>query len=632
MKSSRLPTEPLGPGPAPSGGDELTADLRAAPARPRPPGLVLERYQLIERLGAGAFGEVWRARDEHLHREVAVKIVPRERVQGGRFEREARAAARLSHPGIVRLYEAARDEREAYLVCELVRGPTLAQLIAEELLSEADVARFGLALSDALGHAHSCGVVHRDLKPANILIPERPASPAEAAKLTDFGVAHLFGGEALTRTGDVIGTAAYMAPEQAAGLATGPSADVFSLAVVLYEAFSGINPLAGQRRGVRRAVPRLPPLRRVRRDLPRELTEAIDRALHHRPELRSSLADLRAALAEATSQVSERLPASASARPRVSAAHPERLEDTWEPSPERWRQPGPRVTGAPWGAEGGEEPGGAGASTLRLTRRRLPAAAAAALLAASAASALPAPALPPGVLPLAGGVAVLLLPRVGWLAMAGAVVALAAAGGLPGEAMLLLVAFLAPVLLLPFRPRAWSFPVLAPLLGLIALGGAWPALAGRARGPFTRAGLGACGWFWLLLASAWRGGSGLYLPQAAGLLARQQFAPSVGLALSGVLRPLVISGALLGALAWAGGAAVLPWLVRGRSLPVDACLALLWTVALLAATAAAVGSTGHFGAFGSSSPALLGAVAGGLLALLPSLRRAWRGGSDRELP
>src|ERR1700722_19364553 len=191
----------------------------ARPGAPAP--VVLERYRLHARLGAGAFGIVWMARDERLERDVAVKILPRERIVGGRFEREARAAARLAHPGIVTLYEAAVDDEGAYLVSELVRGATLDALLTAGQLSDRDIVAIGLALCDALDHAHAQGVVHRDVKPSNVLVPEasgRSDGRGQAAKLTDFGVARLVDSDSLTATGDVLGTEAYMAPEQARGL------------------------------------------------------------------------------------------------------------------------------------------------------------------------------------------------------------------------------------------------------------------------------------------------------------------------------------------------------------------------------------------------------------------------------
>src|SRR5690242_7395180 len=145
------------------------AERRRGARRAGQPEVVLERYRLHRRLGTGAFGTVWMARDDRLDREVAVKIVPRERVMGGRFEREARAAARLTHPGIVTLYEAAVDDDAAYLVSELIRGATLGDLLAAGRLSDRDIAQIAICLCDALAHAHAHGIVHRDVKPSNVL-------------------------------------------------------------------------------------------------------------------------------------------------------------------------------------------------------------------------------------------------------------------------------------------------------------------------------------------------------------------------------------------------------------------------------------------------------------------------------
>jgi serine/threonine protein kinase len=206
-----------------------------------PATVVMGRYRLTKRLGSGAFGTVWSARDARLDRDVAVKLLPRDRVVHARFEREARAAARLQHPAIVTLYEAAVDDEGAYLVSELVRGRTLDTLLSQGKLSDRDIIEVGVALCDALIHAHGQGVIHRDVKPSNVLVPNRSGGRGrvggiqiwDRAKLTDFGVAHVIGGATLTRTGDVVGTLAYMAPEQADGREVGPEADLYSLALVL---------------------------------------------------------------------------------------------------------------------------------------------------------------------------------------------------------------------------------------------------------------------------------------------------------------------------------------------------------------------------------------------------------------
>ncbi|MSV45678.1 MAG: protein kinase, partial [Actinobacteria bacterium] len=204
--------------------------------------VVLERYRLMRRLGAGAFGVVWLALDERLDRVVAVKrIEAHDPEMAARAEREAIAAARLNHPGIVALHEAGRDADAVYLVSELVRGRTLRERLVAGELSDRDVVRIGIALCDALSHAHARGVIHRDIKPANIIIPDRPDGDAGIVKLTDFGIALIAGDDALTRTGDVVGTLAYMAPEQADGSPVSGQSDLYSLALVLYEAFSGVN-------------------------------------------------------------------------------------------------------------------------------------------------------------------------------------------------------------------------------------------------------------------------------------------------------------------------------------------------------------------------------------------------------
>ena len=180
------------------------------------------------------------------------------------MEREARAAARLNHPGIVAVYELASDDHEVYLVSELVRGRTLAELLQAGAVSDRDVARIGVVLCDALEHAHARGVVHRDVKPQNVMVVAEPAAGAGFAKLADFGVAHVASGERLTHTGDVVGTLAYMAPEQAEGGPVTPASDVYSLALTLYEAWTGQTRCAAagwrpRRAGSAARCPRWPP-------------------------------------------------------------------------------------------------------------------------------------------------------------------------------------------------------------------------------------------------------------------------------------------------------------------------------------------------------------------------------------
>jgi eukaryotic-like serine/threonine-protein kinase len=266
---------------------------------------VLERYRLLERLGSGGFGVVWRAHDELLHREVALKrvsIAPGgDPIDGERATREALAAARLAHPAIVALYEASATPDAFYLISELVDGETLAALIAAGTLADEDLLEIGLALTDALAHAHARGVIHRDVKPQNVLVPDHPDERGGVAKLTDFGGARLAGEEALTRTGDVLGTLAYMAPEQSEGREAAEPADLYALALVLYEGLSGVNPVRGPTPAAtaRRIGTELTPLERRRGDLPRSLTRSIDLALAPAPEQRGTLEDLHLALEQA---------------------------------------------------------------------------------------------------------------------------------------------------------------------------------------------------------------------------------------------------------------------------------------------------------------------------------------------
>jgi serine/threonine protein kinase len=533
---------------------------------PRNGALQHGRYRLIERLGAGGFGVVWRARDEQLHREVALKRIPLppdlptpdgrsdELRAGERASREALASARLAHPAIVALHEAYVDDDAFYLVSELVDGCTLAQLVAEDALSDRELLEIGVALAHALAHAHARGVIHRDVKPQNVLVPYDLGEHESPAKLTDFGGASLAGGESLTRTGETLGTLAYMAPEQSEGLEVGESADVYSLALVVYEGLAGVNPVRGPTPAAtaRRIGRRLPALAARRPDLPRALTDAIDTALTIQPDRRGTVEDLRATfeLALAGSLTRRR------GLLRRRAGRPSHQADVSDPLPPE------SATHAQVSAVG---------AAPRIDARTRPAP-------DDQASAADPGARRPHRLPL---------PRAVW---AGCVIAAAAwqvASARPGVALLLLAAT-APLLLMGPRPGiGWLTAGLAPMLGLVGLAGAYPALAGQASQWGRRAALGALGYWWLALAEPlFTGASGarLWLGSSAAAPPRAVWEGSLDGAAIHVIGPTLTTGLLCGAALWAAAAAILPLLVRGSSAIRDTLAAVVWSTALLAAT------------------------------------------------
>jgi eukaryotic-like serine/threonine-protein kinase len=254
------------------------------------PELVMERFRLLERIGSGGMGVVYRGFDERLQRQVAVKEVA---AAPDRVMREAQAAARLNHPAIVTLYELGEHDGRAVLVSELVPGRTLDRLRADGALSDREAGEIGVDLCQALVHAHACGVVHRDLKPENVIIRGDPA-PGPRAKLMDFGIARLSGAPTLTEAGEVVGTLAYMSPEQASGEAVGPESDVYSLALTLYECWAGSNPVSGASPAetARRIGAPIRPLGDRRPDLPASLCEAVDACLLADPLLRPTALEL----------------------------------------------------------------------------------------------------------------------------------------------------------------------------------------------------------------------------------------------------------------------------------------------------------------------------------------------------
>jgi len=588
---------------------------RADAARPSavpPPGqwpeggeVLLGRYRLDERLGAGGFGIVWRAHDQLLHRDVAVK-----RIWLGpdgdseRASREALASARLAHPAIVALYEACAVDDAFYLISELVEGETLGRLIAADALEDEQVLEIGLALTGALAHAHARGVIHRDIKPQNVLVPNRADELRAAAKLTDFGGASLAGEDALTQTGDVLGTLAYMSPEQTEGREVTERSDIYSLALVLYEALCGVNPVRGATPAAtaRRIGRPLQPLERSRRELPREVTRAIDDALCADADERCTLDELAGAFERALEDGLRRPRWGRAARRtslQPSPAPRDRARETRLPPPRAHDQGDVRVLRAPEPPEAyllepepEPEPDPERERDPEPTRRRHGAPR---------------------------------MPRALWVAAALLGIGSQLVAGRGGVGLLILAALL-PVLASPGQRGSsrlgfgWLAGALAPILGLAGLAGAYPALAGQAARWRQRAALGALGYWWLTLAEPLLARR-LWLGPDPSTPARGVWEGSITTSATHVIAPALSLGVLFGALLWAAGAIALPLLVRGRNALVDVIAVALWSAAIAAAAPAL-----DAGASAQMHPSPRGALAGAVLgAVFAVAARALRG-------
>ncbi len=263
-------------------------------AMPLAPGTRLGRYEIVASLGAGGMGEVYRARDTRLGRDVALKVLPQslaadaERLE--RFEREARAVASLSHPNIVTLHSVEDDAATRFLIMELVEGKGLDEHITPGGLPVERVKQLGSAVAEALAAAHERGIIHRDLKPANVMLTHDGR-----VKVLDFGLAKqaLSRGTStqsetdtaaapLSRPGQVVGTVPYMAPEQVRGEEADARTDVFALGVMLYELACGRRPFHGPNTAmITSAILRDPPptLSSAGGDVPPELEQVVLRCL-----------------------------------------------------------------------------------------------------------------------------------------------------------------------------------------------------------------------------------------------------------------------------------------------------------------------------------------------------------------
>jgi tRNA A-37 threonylcarbamoyl transferase component Bud32 len=252
------------------------------------------RYELIEPIGSGGMAEVHRAWDTLLRRHVAVKLFQPnlDPAAAQRFDNEVRALAALSHPGLVAVYDADTTAETPFVVLQLIEGSTLRERVAGGPLPVDRVRRFGAVLADALAHVHSRGLVHRDVKPSNILLDGE-----DNAYLADFGLVHLTGATRLTRTDHLVGTAAYLAPEQVLGGDVDHPTDVYALGLVLLECLTGHREYAGG--DVEAAIARLhrPPV--VPEHVPADLKQLLVRMTATAPEDRPAAEDCAQVLAVA---------------------------------------------------------------------------------------------------------------------------------------------------------------------------------------------------------------------------------------------------------------------------------------------------------------------------------------------
>ncbi len=266
----------------------------------------LAHYEIVDKIGEGGMGEVYRARDLKLGREVALKVLPSELAHDPerrkRFEREARAVAALKHPNIVTLHAIEEADGLTFITMELVEGRMLSHLIGEKGMPLDKLFSIAIPLADALGAAHAQGIAHRDLKPTNIMI-----DGSGRLKVLDFGLAKLFetdvetektmGADSDTAEGRILGTVAYMSPEQAEGTAVDHRSDVFSLGVVLYELATGQRPFSGKNNistisSILKDTPKS--VTDIRQTLPRHLGRIINQCLAKEPDRRyQSVLDVR---------------------------------------------------------------------------------------------------------------------------------------------------------------------------------------------------------------------------------------------------------------------------------------------------------------------------------------------------
>jgi serine/threonine-protein kinase len=255
----------------------------------------LGKYKVLEEIGRGGMAIVYRARQESLDRIVAIKELDLSRTATDpkaleRFELEAKAAASLDHPSIITVHDFWERSKKAYIAMEFVDGLELKEVLAiTGTVGPVTAARIGISLCKALSYAHERGIVHRDVKPGNVML-----SAQGSVKLADFGIVLVSGTADLTTTGQVIGTPSFMSPEQIKGEEVGPTSDMFSLGVVLYEMVTGVKPFTGPSDvAVTHAIVRSRPLRIRKHNpkVPRRLVRVIMKAIRKKPNKRFATMD-----------------------------------------------------------------------------------------------------------------------------------------------------------------------------------------------------------------------------------------------------------------------------------------------------------------------------------------------------
>jgi serine/threonine protein kinase len=261
-------------------------------------GRTISHYQVIEKLGAGGMGEIWKAQDARLNRMVAIKVLTNASAGDSdrrrRFIQEAQAASALNHPNIITIYDITHDQESEYMVMEYVAGKTLADLIPAGGLGVAKTLQYSVQIADALRAAHAAGIVHRDLKPGNVMVTD-----AGLVKILDFGLAKVsvatklteetqtMGAAPMTVEGSILGTVAYMSPEQAQGKKVDARSDIFSFGVVMYEMLTGAKAFAGDSAiSTLTAILRddVKPASELVPDVPPEVVEIIGLALKKDPK------------------------------------------------------------------------------------------------------------------------------------------------------------------------------------------------------------------------------------------------------------------------------------------------------------------------------------------------------------